>query len=99
MCATNIPVIDVRGLKCPIPFQMASEKAMTLAAGESFLLHINVKPQPLFDYLEQHNFDIELEPLPEGGFMVKITAREDSLHQSGEVVSAPRQCKTSRSTG
>ncbi|MBT3309563.1 MAG: DUF2249 domain-containing protein [Gammaproteobacteria bacterium] len=86
---TSPPVVDVRGLECPKPFQQASSEAMMLSPGDSFTLHIGIHPQPLLDYLQQRNFATAIETTAEGEFMIKITARENPLQPGATVVEGP----------
>ena len=83
-------MIDLRGLDCPKPFQKATAEAMMLSPGETILLQIGIYPQPLLDYLEQHNFSFEAESTTEGEFLIYITAQEDSIQLSTTIVQPPQ---------
>lgn len=82
-------VVDVRGLDCPKPFQRAQREAMTLSPGESFTLRIGIRPQPLLDFLEQHNFNYRVEAASEGEFLIQISAKKGSIALESTLVDLP----------
>lgn len=85
-------IVDVRGLECPKPFQRAQAEAMMLSPGDSFKLHISMRPQPLLDFLQQHNFSYKVEQTPEGEFLIQISANSDSIQLDNTVVEPPSGC-------
>ncbi len=69
---------------------------MLLAPGESFILRIGIRPQPLLDFLERRNFRYEIETMETGELLILITAQHDSIQQREALVEPPSSC---RSTG
>lgn len=82
-------VVDVRGLDCPKPFQRAQREAMMLSPGDTFTLHIGIRPQPLLDFLEQHDFNYKLEATSEGQFLIHISAKKGSISLESTLVGMP----------
>lgn len=77
MATTNHDIstpIDVRGLNCPDPFRVATERAMMLEPEESFELLISVEPKPLFEHLQKKGFVLKSKATRDGDLLITITA-------------------------
>ncbi len=78
--------LDVRGLNCPEPFRVATERAMMLEPDDSFELLIGVEPVPLFEYLQKNGFVLKSRPTGDGDFLITITATEKHLERREEIL-------------
>jgi len=87
-----IAIVDVRGLKCPEPFRQATSTAMALPPGGSFQLHISVEPQPLYEHLNELGFTIHPETASDGDFLITITAPDNPVENSEEILKSRPIC-------
>lgn len=69
----EIPILDVRFLEPPEPFERIVAALEPLPSGARLNVHIHREPRPLYRWLQQEGHAFETRYDPQGWFEIRIT--------------------------